>query len=57
MSMRKRKVVCPDCRGIALERRWYDRKGLVEKDRKCKCGHHYNWSYGHVFINEKGDVE
>ena len=51
-------VICPDCKGIAAETRYYDRKGLVEKDRKCdNCGHHYNWSCGHVFINEKGDVE
>ena len=51
-------TICPDCNNIIKEIKYYDNKGLVEKNRKCgNCGHHYNWSFGHVFINEKGDVE
>ena len=53
--MIKRKVRCPDCGEITVKREWYDKYSKVEEDIKCDCGHHYNWSYGHITIDKEGD--
>jgi Zn ribbon nucleic-acid-binding protein len=31
--------------------------GIVETDVKCKCGYHYNWSYGHATTDEDEQSE
>lgn len=50
------KTECPNCGQIAQVKEWHDDYWLVEKDFKCECGYHYNWSYGNETIEGDNNV-
>jgi Zn ribbon nucleic-acid-binding protein len=48
---------CPRCEDECKVEKFHDEIGLVETDVKCKCGYHYNWSYGHITTDEEYDEQ
>jgi C4-type Zn-finger protein len=48
--MKTIKTICPYCENEVARHLYFDERGLVETDIKCKCGYHYSDSYGRIEI-------
>lgn len=50
------RTICPNCKEETLEVTTYKEDGyIVEIDKKCKCGYHYDWAYGNITIYNMED--